>query len=385
MNEKKLILLSAPSIQGNEWKYIKECLDTEWVSSVGSYVDRFESELAEYAERKYAVAMSNGTAALHISLLVAGIKADDEVIVPALTFVSPANSVKYVGAYPVFIDVDPDYWQLDPVKLADFCQKECKWHNGELRNSHTGRRVSAIMPVDLLGHPVDMTLIADIAEKYDLKIIEDATESLGAKYKGEHVGALADIACFSFNGNKIITTGGGGMLVTDNQEWAEKARYLSTQAKDDPVEYWHNEMGYNFRMTNLLAAMGCAQLENLDSYIFKKRKIAEKYDEALGEIFRIPKQAAWAESTYWLYTILVDKKKFGLDSRELLKKLADEKIQSRPLWHPINALPYFKDCYSYQIKQADILYREGLSIPCSVDLTDDDQKRVIEAILKHQK
>lgn len=376
------IPLSVPSIQGNEWKYIKECLDTNWVSSVGSFVDRFESELAGYVDQKYAVAMSNGTAALHIALLVAGVQPGDEVIVPALTFVSPANTIKYVGAHPVFMDVEPDYLQIDPQKLADFIELECSWQDGDLRNSQTGRRIAAIIPVDLLGHPVDMTPIADLAKKYNFKIIEDATESLGAKYQGKHVGSLADIACFSFNGNKIITTGGGGMLVTDNKEYADKARYLSTQAKDDPVEYLHNEMGYNYRMTNLLAAMGCAQLENLDSYVAKKHCIAAAYDKIFSDIpgIRIPLQAEWAESTYWLYTVLVDREKYGMGSRELLNSLAEEKIQSRPLWHPINTLPYFKDYQSYKVEHAYQLYNDGLSIPCSVDLTEQNQQRVINAI-----
>ena len=379
-----LIPLSVPTIQGNEWKYIKECLDTNWVSTVGSYVNRFEDELSTYVGVQHAVAMANGTAALHIALLVAGVQPEDEVIVPALTFVSPVNCVRYVNAHPVFMDVEPNYWQIDPQKFAEFIETQCVWKNSELRNSKTGRRIAAVIPVDLLGHPVDMTSIADIAKKYNIKIIEDATESLGAQYKEKHVGSLADIACYSFNGNKIITTGGGGMLLTNNAEYAEKARYLSQQAKDDPVEYIHNEIGYNYRMTNIQAAMGCAQLEHLDSYIAKKRNIAKLYTEKLKEIpgIRTPLQAEWANSTFWLYTILVDADKYGMDSRTLLKKLATEKIQTRPLWHPIHTLPPFKNFESFKIEVADRLYSTALSIPCSVDLSNEEQTRVIKAI-KH--
>ena len=376
------IPLSAPCLQGNEWNYIKECLDTNWVSSVGSYVTRFEKETASYVGVEHAVAMVNGTAAIHIALLVAGVQPDDEVIVPALTFISPANCVRYVGAYPVFIDVEPDYWQIDVAKVADFIKTQCVWKNSELRNKFTDRRVSAILPVDLLGHPVDMEPLAEIAKKYDLKIIEDATESLGAKYKDNHVGQIADIACFSFNGNKIITTGGGGMLVTNNAEYAEKARYLSQQAKDDSLEYIHNEIGYNYRLTNIQAAMGCAQLEQLDAYVRKKQQIAERYTIALKGILgiRCPEQAEWANSTFWLYTILVNRDKYGMDSRGLLKKLQSWNIQTRPLWHPICKLPPFRDCESFKIEVAERLCSTALSLPCSVDISPEEQERVIKAI-----
>ncbi|MFH1428724.1 MAG: DegT/DnrJ/EryC1/StrS family aminotransferase, partial [Candidatus Margulisiibacteriota bacterium] len=245
-----------PEIRGNEWKYVKECLDTGWVSSSGDYVKKFEQHFADYTGAKYAIACVNGTSALHISLLITGIGADDEVIMPALTFVAPANAVRYVGAWPVFMDVQRDTWELDPEKLNDFINQECEYKNSCLINKNTGRQIKAIIPVHILGHPVDMDPILDIARRYELPVIEDATESLGAKYKGKNVGTIGDIACFSFNGNKIITTGGSGMIVTDNKAWADKAHYLTTQAKDDPLEYIHNEVGYNYRLPNILAAMG---------------------------------------------------------------------------------------------------------------------------------
>src|SRR3972149_6950111 len=211
------IPLSVPQLVGNEWKYVKECLDTNWVSSVGSFVDRFEQTMASYIGCRKAVATVNGTAALHVALQVAGVQADDEVLVSDLTFIAPVNAIRYLGAWPVFIDAAADYWQMDPQKVRDFLDKQCLWKDGQLRNKSTGRRVSAVLPVHILGHPVDMDPIVELARKYQLKIIEDATECLGAKYKGRMVGSHGDISCFSYNGNKIITTGGGGMIVTDNR------------------------------------------------------------------------------------------------------------------------------------------------------------------------
>src|SRR6476619_7426048 len=267
------IPLSVPELGGNEWLYVKECLDTNWVSSAGPFVDRFERMVAAVSGDRFAVATASGTAALHLALLVAGIESDDEVIVSSLTFVAPVNAIRYVGAWPVFIDAEPNHWQMDPQKVADFLTNQCIWANGQLRNKSTGRRVKAILPVHILGHPCDMDPIVQIARKFELVVIEDATEALGARYKSRPVGKPGDVACFSFNGNKIITTGGGGMIVTDNERWAEKAKYLSTQAKDDPIEYIHDEIGYNYRLTNIQAALGVAQIELLDKHIAAKRNI----------------------------------------------------------------------------------------------------------------
>lgn len=376
------IPLCIPEIRGNEWQYIKECLDANWVSSVGPFVDRFESEMAAYVGTEYAVATVNGTAALHIAVLVAGVQPDDEVLVSALTFISPANAIRYVGAWPVFIDAEPDYWQMDPQKVADFLEKECHWVNGELRNKATGRRVKAIIPVHILGHPVDMNPILEVARKYNLAIIEDATESLGSRYKGDMVGQLGDIACFSFNGNKIITTGGGGMIVTDNEAWARKARYLTTQAKDDPLEYIHNEIGYNYRLTNVQAAMGCAQLELLDEYIQIKRSIAARYTAALaGTLGIMPmREAEGVFSIYWMYTVLVDAAQYGMDSRELLRQLRGSGIQTRPLWQPAHLSLAHSQYQTYHCDVARQLNRDALSLPCSVGLTIAEQQRVLTNI-----
>ncbi|MCJ7443542.1 MAG: LegC family aminotransferase [Methanotrichaceae archaeon] len=374
--------LCVPEVRGNEWTYIRECLDTNFVSSVGPFVDRFEDTVKEYIGTKYAVATVNGTSALHIALLVSGIKPDDEVLVPTLTFIAPVNAIHYVGAHPVFIDAEPIYCQMDPQKVIDFLEKECNWVKGEMRNTRTGRRVKAILPVHILGHPVDMDPILEAARKYELIVIEDAAESLGSTYKSRKVGHLGDIACLSFNGNKIVTTGGGGMIVTDNKAWASRTKYLTTQAKDDPIEYVHKEIGYNYRLTNLQAAMGCAQMERLDEFINRKRRIADKYIEALEDVVGLVpiKEANWAFGTYWLFTILIHEKYYGANSRSLLKILEKYKIQSRPLWQPMHRSPAYTEAQSYRIDNADILYQDALSLPSSTGLNDSEQEKVIQIL-----
>ena len=376
------IPLIVPEICGNEWKYVKECLDTNWVSSVGSYVDRFEKMVAEEAGTKYAIATVNGTAALHIALLLASVQADDEVVVSSLTFIAPANTIRYVGAWPVFIDAEPTYWQIDPAGVVDFLDNGCRWDGESLRNRRTGRRIKAILPVHILGHPVDLDPILAVAAKYSLPVIEDATEGLGARYRGKSLGSVGHVGCFSFNGNKIITTGGGGMLVTDNAEWAARARYLTTQAKDDPIEYVHNAIGYNYRLTNLLAAMGCAQMEQLDMFVEAKRQIAIRYQESLSSLpgIRLPEEADWAFNTFWMYTVLIDEKKSRIASRELLRELAARKIQTRPLWQPIHRSTAHNLSSSPSCPNSDALYGQAISLPCSVGLTRSAQDHVIETI-----
>lgn len=376
------IPLSVPEIRGNEWEYVKECLDTGWVSSVGAFVDRFEQDMAAYVGTKHAVAAVSGTAALHTALLVAGVLPDDEVLVSALTFIAPANAVRYAGAWPVFIDAEADHWQMDAKKAISFLEEECEWRQGELRNKTTGRRIKAILPVHILGHPVDMEPLLAAARKYELAVIEDATESLGAKYKGRRVGHLGDIACFSYNGNKIITTGGGGMIVTDNEAWARKAKYLTTQAKDDPIEYVHHEIGYNYRLTNVQAAIGCAQMEQLDNYIAAKLRIAAAYTEQFRDLPGLTpmREAPWAESIFWLYTILLDNEAQGKGSRQLMHYLAERGIQARPLWQPLHQSPAYQSSQSFQCTVAERLNRVALSLPCSTGLTTDEQARVIKAV-----
>lgn len=378
----KTIPLSEPLICGNEWKYVKECLDTGWVSPVGKYVETFEKITSRYVGRKYAVACVSGTAALHTSLILTGIGPGDEVVMPTLTFVAPANTVRYTGAYPVFVDVCSDTWQLDVDKVALFLKKECRWIKNGLVNRHTRRKIKAILPVHVMGYPVDMDPLMAIARKYGLAVIEDAAESLGAEYKGEKVGRHGLFACLSFNGNKVVTCGGGGMILTDDKRLAEQARYLTTQAKDDPIENIHGAVGYNYRLTNIQAAMGVAQMEQLDRYIVKKRRIASLYRQGLADVAGIIHQVENPEavSSYWLYTVLVDKKLYGRDSRALMLALKAEGIQTRPFWHPLYSQKIFTDSYAYEITVADRIYSQGLSLPSSVGLSLQDQKRPIALI-----
>jgi perosamine synthetase len=371
-----------PELGGNEWLYVKECLDTNWVSSAGPFVSRFEQSIASYVGADHAVATVNGTAALHVALIVAGVKPEDEVLLPALSFIAPANAVRYAGAWPVFMDVEAEHWQMDPQKTADFINRECDWKNGELRNRNTGRRVRALLPVHILGHPVDLDPLTEIARKFDLALIEDATESLGAKYKGRMVGGSSDIACLSFNGNKLITTGGGGMIVTRKQEWADHARYLTTQAKDNPIEYIHNEVGYNYRLTNLQAALGCAQVEQLDEFLFRKRRNAQQYNEALLDLPGVAtmSEASWATSACWLYTVLINPKEYGSDRFALFRRLMEKEIQARPLWQPLHRSPAHAESPAYFVEVADEIHREALSLPSSVGLSEQEMARVVKVI-----
>ncbi len=381
-SSKRGIPLSAPQIGQIEWRYLKECVESGWVSSVGPFVDRFERLVAEYLPVESAVATVNGTAALHIALLVAGIEPETEVLVPALTFVAPANAVRYVGAHPVFIDVDPATWQIDAEKVSDFLRKECdRKEGGTLIHRATGRRVSGILPVHILGHPCDMDPLSEAARKHDLRLIEDAAEALGARYKGRRVGSWGDAACLSFNGNKVITSGGGGMVVSNHGPWMERARYLTTQAKDDPVEYIHGEVGYNYRMTNIEAALGCAQMERLESHLIRKAQIAHRYQERLTPLAGVEwmPSAPWAEPTYWLSTLRL--KGYGSEASErIVGFLWAQGIEARRLWRPLPLLPIYRDAPSYRVEVAQNLYREVVCLPSSVGLTGEEQEEVIDAV-----
>lgn len=373
------IPLCEPSIGHNEWEYVKECLDTAWVSSGGAFVDRFERAVAQYVRAKHAVATVNGTAALHIALLVAGVRPDEEVLVSTLTFIAPVNAIRYVGAWPVFVDARESDWQMDPDRVAAFLHEGCERREGLIVNRTTGRRISAILPVHILGHPVDMDPILDVAREFGLPVIEDSTEALGVRYRGLAAGRLGQIACFSFNGNKIVTTGGGGMIVTDDDAWASRARYLTTQAKDHPVEYVHGAVGYNYRLTNIQAALGVAQMEQLDEYVEAKRRVAAAYDEALAGAPGIAplREPAGSFSTFWMYTVRVDASRFGLGSRELLRRLKEKGIQTRPLWQPIHLSTPHRSEPPADCPVAEALHSEALSLPCSVGLSPENQGTVI--------
>ena len=376
------IPLCVPELRGNEWAYVKQCLDTNFVSSVGPFVTRFEEAIANYVGRAHAVATVNGTAALHVALLVCGVEPDDEVLVSTLTFIAPVNAIRYVGAWPVFVDAEPQYWQMDVGKAVEFLERGCDFRNGELRNRASGRRVRALLPVHILGHPVEMGPLLEAARRFGLPVIEDATESLGARYEGRTVGQLGDVACFSFNGNKLITTGAGGMLVTGDPGRAARAKYLTTQAKDDPLEYVHGTVGFNYRLSNVQAALGVAQMESIDEFVAAKRRIAAEYSAGLDGVPGIApmRQAPWAESVFWLYSILVDGSTFGMTSRALLRNLDELGIQTRPLWQPGHLSPAHRGAFATDCSVAERLNRDALSLPCSVGLAPDAQARVIEAI-----
>jgi len=382
----KSIPLSVPTIQGNEWKYIKECLDSEWVSSAGNYVDLFEQKIAEYTGAKYAVACVNGTAALHIALIIAGVKPDDEVIVPTLTFIAPINTVRYVGAYPIFMDAD-DYYNIDVNKTLEFIQNETIYKNGFTYNKSSNRRISAIIPVHVFGNAVDLAPIIDICKKRNITVVEDATESLGTRYKkeylsGKHSGTIGELGCLSFNGNKIITTGGGGMILTDNKEYAKKAEYLSTQAKDDEVHYVHNEIGYNYRLTNIQAALGLAQLENLPEYIKIKKRNFEIYKKKINKIpgLHLAETPSFAYNNHWMYCLQIDKDKYGMDREKLMQYLSENGIQTRPVWFLNHLQKLYKECQNYKIEKAIDLWENTLNIPCSVNLNKYEINNVLKKL-----
>ena len=379
----ELIPLSVPTIQGNEWKYLKECLDTEWISSAGKYVDKFEEEICRYTGAKYAVACVNGTAALHVSLKLVGVQPADEVIVPTLTFIAPVNVVRYLNAEPIFMDAD-DYYNIDAQKTIQFIKNKSEFRNGFTYNKKTGKRILAIIPVHVFGNAVNLEELIPICTERNITVIEDATESLGTaytkgKFAGKHTGTIGDIGCFSFNGNKIITTGGGGMIVTDNPGYARKARYLTAQAKDDKIHYIHNDIGYNYRLTNIQSAMGVAQLEKLPEYITIKKKNYKLYKEEIDKIsgLHLAEAPEYADNNHWMHALQIDKDIYGKDREELMKQLTENKIQSRPVWYLNHWQKPYKDCQAYWIEKAVELWEKTLNIPCSVKLTTNDIEKVI--------
>jgi perosamine synthetase len=381
ISDKRLnvIPLSEPAIIGNEWEYIKECLDTGWVSSVGNYVNRFEEMVAGYVGCKYGIAVVNGTVALHLSLVACEVRSGDEVIVPSLTFVATANVVKYCGAEPVFIDCCHDTLCLDVEKLKLFLEMECEQNDdGFTYNRTSGRRVKAIMPVHVFGHPVEMEALLELCKLYNIDIIEDATESLGSEYKDQKTGSFGKLACLSFNGNKIITSGGGGMVVTNDGCLAEKVKHLSTQAKTDSIEYDHDEIGYNYRLTNIQAAMGVAQMEGLDKFVEIKRKNAFRYQNLFSNINSIEFlwEKPWVKSNFWFYTIKVS----TFHKKSLIDYLLSKNIQVRPMWKPIHILPMYKDCQTFRVESALNIYDTALNLPCSIGIKMEEIEFTVEKI-----
>jgi perosamine synthetase len=369
----KMIPLCIPEVRGNEWKYIKECIDTNWVSSVGKFVDRFEEEFAKYQKSQSAVVTMNGTAAIQLALETLGIGEGDEVIISSMTFISPVNAIKYVGATPLFVDVRRDTFVMDADKVEELITEKTK----------------AIMPVHIYGYPVDMDKINELAKKHNLYVIEDATEALGSTYKGKMVGSIGDIGCFSFNGNKLITTGAGGMLVTNNKEWGERAKYLSTQTKTilDNGAFYHEEVGFNFRMPNLLAAFGVAQLEKVDEYLDAKRKSAKLYNELLKDvkgITLIKNDDADVSNCYWLYSILVEDD-YPVSRDELLSILKENGVGARPFFMPVHEMPPYSNCKAGSMEFTKAVSAKGINLPSSVSITEEEINVVSNVIVKNSK
>ena len=356
-----MIPVAEPNLDGNELKYVVDCVKTGWISSIGSYVTKFENTFSRYCGMKHGIAVANGTVALHVALEALGIKKGDEVIIPSLTFVATANAVKYTGAKPVFVDSEPRTWNIDPEKIEEKITP----------------RTKAIIPVHLYGHPCDMGRITEIAEKHDLAIIEDAAEAHGAEYKGKKIGSLSAISCFSFYGNKILTTGEGGMCLTNDEKLVEKMRQLKDHGMSANRRYYHLQMGYNYRLTNIQAAIGLAQLEKLEETIAIKRKNVQLYNSLLRNIkgITLPVEESWAKNVYWLYSILIEKD-YKLKRDELILKLEKEGIETRPFFLPLHQMPYMDEGLKLPI--AEKTSEKGLSLPSSAKLT----KEQIEAISK---
>jgi len=387
----KYIPLSIPNFIGKEKEYVMQAIDSAWVSTGGEFITKFENNIAEYLSVEKAAAVQSGTAGIHLGLKLLGVKPGDEVIVSTLTFIAAVNPIKYLCAEPVFMDCD-DSLNLDINKLEKFLKQECEITPKGLKNKNTGRIIKAIVVVHVFGNMVDMEGLMEIARKYNLKVLEDATEALGTKYTSgkyneKFAGTIGDIGVYSFNGNKIITTGGGGMIVSKDNILVEKARYLSTQAKDDPLYYIHNEIGYNYRMTNLQAALGVAQLEQLEKFIEIKMKNYNLYKELISEIEGLS-LLDFRENTrpnYWFYSLVINKEKFGLDRDELLKRLKENGIETRPIWYLNHLQKPFKNNYSYKIEKAVYYWERVLNIPCSTNLTEEDVRYVVGKIKELKK
>jgi aminotransferase in exopolysaccharide biosynthesis len=380
------IPLSEPSLKGNEWQYVKECLDTEWVSSAGKYVGLFEKKIAEHTNAKYAVACVNGTSALQVSLRLAGVEPGDEVIVPTLTFIAPVNAIAYNGAIPVFMDAD-QYFNIDVEKTIDFISNKTVFKNESTYNKTTNKKISAIIPVHVWGNAVWMAKLVSLCEERNIAIVEDAAESMGTRYingehSGKHTGTICLLGCLSFNGNKIITTGGGGMILTDDADLAEKAKYLTKQAKDDRLRYIHHEIGYNFRLTNIQAALGVAQLEQLPRFLERKGEISHQYQNALKGVdgLSIADVPNYADNNHWMNVLQIDNAVYGEDRDSIMQRLEKNRIQTRPVWALNHLQKPYKDCQSYKIEKAEDLVNNSLCLPSSTNLSDEDLNKVIDIL-----
>lgn len=378
------IPLSVPNLKGRELELVTTAVETEWVSTGGPYVSQFEENIAEYVNAKGAVACQSGTAGLHTALMVLGVTPDDLVLVPALTFIAAVNPVRYMNAEPLFLDCDSSLC-IDPVKLERFCEEECTFADDVLTHNETGRPVRVLVVVHVFGNMADMEAITAIADKYNIKIIEDATEALGSyytagSYEGKYAGTIGSIGVYSFNGNKIITTGGGGMIVSNDQELLDHARHLTTQAKSDVVYFEHDEIGYNYRMTNLQAALGIAQLEQLESFIATKNKNYEYYVREIAPLQNLTVLGFRPDirSNKWFYSVVCEGDDFSRD--EVIEQLNSNSIQSRPIWGIIPDQKPYSDSLEYCVEQARKYRTQIVNVPCSTNLTEEEIDRVVQVL-----
>lgn len=376
-----MIPLSIPHLEGNEWTYVKECLDTGWISSAGAYVNQFEQQVADYVGAKYGVACMNGTAGLHIAQLLLGIGEEAHVLAPNITFIATLNAISYAGAEPILVDVDPANWQMDLDLLDNWMEAHTEWAQMEGKQwrvySKTGKPIKAIMPVHVLGNMGNIDQLVALSQKYNLEIIEDSTEALGSFFKGRHAGTFGKIGVFSFNGNKIISTGGGGVIVTDDADLAKRAKHLTTQAKTSAMEYIHDEIGYNYRLVNVLAAIGVAQMERFEELLKKKQRMDAYYRQELAGVGDIVFQEVpeGVLPNGWLFTFKTQQ------MRGLLEFLNAREIQSRPFWMPMNQLQMFKDCtYVQNHNHSAQIYESCISIPSSAGITQEELQTVVAAI-----
>ena len=365
-NTTDFIPLHDPYFNGNEKKYLEECIDTTYVSSVGKFVDKFEEMMQDYTKAKKAVVCVNGTNALHLALELVGVEREDEVLTQALTFIATANAISYTGAYPVFIDVDKETMGLSPAKVEAFLKENAVIKNNECFNKNTGRRIKACVPMHTFGHPVKIEALVEVCNKYSIKLVEDAAESLGSFYNGKHTGTFGEVGVLSFNGNKTITTGGGGMLLFQDEKLGAYAKHLSTQAKiPHRWEFVHDSIGYNYRMPNINAALGCAQLENLDKMLANKRETAMKYKAFFKTIndvvfFDEPEKCT---SNFWLNTILLKNR----EEREIFLQYSnDNGVMTRPIWALMTNLQMFSCCQSDDLINTKWFEERVVNIPSSV-------------------
>ena len=365
INQENFTPLHAPIFEGNEIKYVTDCIESNFVSSVGEYVTRLEEMLQEYTGAKYAVVTVNGTAALHVSLLLCDVKQEDEVLIPALTFIATANAVSYIGATPHFVDVEENTLGIDAQKLDNYLSEICEMIGGYCFNKHSGKRIKAIVPMHTFGHPVDMDALNTVTTKYNIDVIEDAAESLGSFYKDKHTGNHSKLSAISFNGNKIITTGGGGAILTNDEELAKKAKHITTTAKiPHKWEFNHDMIGFNYRMPALNAALGVAQLEQMDKFVEKKRALSLRYMEAFKDIegVKIFKEPSYAKSNYWLNTLILDEGYEDIRD-ELLEVTNDAGIMTRPIWTLMSKLEMFKECPKMDLSISESLEKRVINIP----------------------